>query len=89
MNEAKYKRELTRVRQEAVSLLKVRSTKEKDLSEEDLKKLSIPRRNQEELGENFGCSQIIDYMKAYYEVRFKNSVMLVNSCIAVFAFITD
>ncbi|KAG9229438.1 P-loop containing nucleoside triphosphate hydrolase protein [Amylocarpus encephaloides] len=85
MNEAKYRRELTRVRKEVVSL-KGQSTNDKDTAEEDLKKRNTQTRILREPVGSFEFSEIICCMNAYYDISMNTFVdnvatLVVESCL--------
>ncbi|EHK99810.1 hypothetical protein M7I_4305 [Glarea lozoyensis 74030] len=67
VHDAKFKRELERIQQEA-SLL-IQASKSRNLSEEDLESIVQDSANytQDDLGDKFGSSDILDYTNAYYE----------------------
>ncbi|KAF4625074.1 hypothetical protein G7Y89_g13095 [Cudoniella acicularis] len=89
MKEAKYKRELKRIRHEATSLIIL--LKEKKKSEHSLQKLidASDRSIQPELGEKFGCEDILNYMNAYYEISMNTFVDNVATLVVESCLVTD
>jgi GTP-binding protein EngB required for normal cell division len=73
VHDAKYKRELERIQQEAALL--IQASKSRTLSEDDLASIVQQSTNhvQDGFGDKFGSSDILDYTDAYYEVRIIHS----------------
>ncbi|EPE32891.1 dynamin GTPase, putative [Glarea lozoyensis ATCC 20868] len=86
VHDAKFKRELERIQQEA-SLL-IQASKSRNLSEEDLESIVQDSANytQDDLGDKFGSSDILDYTNAYYEISLNTFVdnvatLVIESCL--------
>jgi hypothetical protein len=81
MKEVKYKRELAKVKSEAAVLME--ASKVKVFSEQDLQNIcaSSMSSTRGDSVDTFGCSDILDYMNAYYEVciTYLLAVLMINN----------